>query len=148
MRNVFSRVLIDLEGIRYKDKSNMIKVCTSPVTLILILLFLIIMTYTALFEIGGLLHSFSMAQIGRETDIWSMTAAGARTCRKTLSPRNWPVLLLVMILFPLTGLLSLSNAAYKVKIPLFVDLGIEASVLGKTIPCIAPGGAELIRDLF
>ena len=91
MRNAFSRVLIDLVGIRYIDKSNVIEVCSSPVTVILILLFLIIMTYTALFEIGGLLHSFSMAQIGRETDIWSMIAAGAKTCRKTLSPRNWPV---------------------------------------------------------
>ncbi len=31
-------------------------------------LFLIIMTFSALFEIGGLLHSFSMAQISRKTD--------------------------------------------------------------------------------
>ncbi len=82
MRIAFSRVLIDLEGIRYIDKSNMLKVCTSPVTVILVLLFLIIMTFTALFEIGGLLHSFSMAQVGRKTDIWSMIAAGAKTCRR------------------------------------------------------------------
>ena len=129
MRNAFSRVLIDLEGISYIDKSNMVMVCASPVTIILILLFLIIMTFTPLFEIGGLLHAFSIAQIGLETDFWSMAAAGARTCRKTLSPRNWPVLLFVMVLFPLTGILSLSNAAYKVKIPLFVELGIEARPL-------------------
>jgi glycerophosphoryl diester phosphodiesterase len=128
-KNAFFRVLIELVGIRYVDKSNMIAVCTSPVTVMLILLFLIIMTFTALFEIGGLLHSFSMAQIGRKTDIWSMVAAGARTCRKTLAPRNWPVLLFVMVLFPITGILSLSNAAYKVRIPLFVELGIEARPL-------------------
>ena len=132
MRNAFSRVLIDLVGIRYIDKYNVIEVCSSPVTVILILLFLIIMTFTALFEIGGLLHAFSIAQIGLETDFWSMAAAGARTCRKTLSPRNWPVLLFVMVLFPLTGILSLSNAAYKVKIPLFVELGIEARPLFAT----------------
>ena len=125
MYYAFSRVLVNLEGIKYIDKSNVIGVCTSPVTLILLLLFLIIMTYTALFEIGGLLHAFSMAQIGRRTDIWSMVAAGAKTCRKTLSPRNWPVLLFVMVLFPLTGVLSLSNAAYKVKIPLFIEIAIE-----------------------
>ena len=129
MRFAFSRVLIAAEGIRYVDKSNMLKVCLHPVTVILILLFLIIMTFTALFEIGGLLHSFSMAQIGRKTDIWSMVAAGARTCRKTLHPRNWPVLLFVMVLFPVTGIISLSNAAYKVNIPLFVILGIEARPL-------------------
>ena len=129
MRFAFSRVLIAAEGVRYVDKSNMLKVCTHPVTVILILLFLIIMTFTALFEIGGLLHSFSMAQIGRKTDLWSMIAAGARTCRKTMAPHNWPVLLFVMVLFPVTGIISLSNAAYKVKIPLFVILGIEARPL-------------------
>ncbi len=129
MRIAFSRVLIDLEGVRYIDKSNMTEVCTSPVTVLLILLFLIIMTFSALFEIGGLLHSFSMTQIGLRTDIWSMTAAGVRTCRKTLSPRNWPVLFFVMVLFPLTGILSFSNAAYKVRIPLFIELGIEARPL-------------------
>lgn len=132
MRFAFSRVLIAAEGVRYVDKSNMLKVCTHPVTVILILLFLIIMTFTALFEIGGLLHSFSMAQIGRKTDIWSMIAAGAKTCRKTLYPRNWPVLLFVMVLFPVTGIISLSNAAYKVKLPLFVILGIEARPLFAT----------------
>ena len=132
MYYVFSRVLVNLEGIQYIDKTNVIQVCTSPVTLILILLFLIVMTFTALFEIGGLLHAFSMAQIGRKTDIWSMIVAGERTCRKTLSPRNWPVLLFVMVLFPLTGVLSLSNAAYKVKIPLFIELAIEDTPLTAT----------------
>ena len=132
MGYAFSRVLVHLEGIKYIEKANVLQVCTSPVTLILILLFLIIMTFTALFEIGGLLHSFSMAQIGRKTDIWSMITAGLKTCRKTLSPRNWPVLLFVMVLFPLTGVLSLSNAAYKVKIPLFIELAMDDTPLSAT----------------
>ena len=59
--NAFFRVLVRMEGVKYIDKSNMLKVCASPVTLILGLLFLVVMTFTALFEIGGLLHSFSMA---------------------------------------------------------------------------------------
>lgn len=39
------------------------------------------------------------------------------------------MLLFVVVLFPLTGLFSLSNAADKVRIPLFVELGIEARPL-------------------
>ena len=62
MRNAFARVLINAEGIKYIDKSNMMKVCTSPVTVLLCLLFLIIMTYTALFEIGGL-STMSMSSL-------------------------------------------------------------------------------------
>lgn len=36
MRSAFSRTLIGLEGVRYIDRSNMTKVCTSPVTLLLL----------------------------------------------------------------------------------------------------------------
>ena len=124
-----SRLLIIARGIRYIDKGNMVSVCTSADTFLLALLFLIIMTFCALFEIGGLLHSFSMAQIGRKSDIWSMMLVGLRTCFKTLHPCNWPVILFVMIMFPLTGLITLSNAAYKLKIPSFVELGIAARPL-------------------
>ena len=63
----FSRLFILSKGIRYIDKGNMVSAITSFDTLLLVLLFLIIMTYCALFEIGGLLHSFSMAQVGRRS---------------------------------------------------------------------------------
>ena len=125
----FSRLFIISKGIKYIDKGNMLSVCTSFDTLLLVLLFLIIMTFCALFEIGGLLHSFSMAQVGRRTDIWSMMMVGLRTCYKTLHPRNWLMILFVLVLFPLTELITLSNIAYKLKIPSFVALGIAARPL-------------------
>ena len=125
----FSRLFIISKGIKYIDKGNMLSVCTSFDTMLLVLLFLIIMTFCALFEIGGLLHSFSMAQVGRRTDIWSMMMVGLRTCYKTLHPRNWLMILFVLVLFPLTELITLSNIAYKLKIPSFVALGIAARPL-------------------
>ena len=124
-----SRLLIMARGIKYIDKGNMIQVCTSYDMLLLMLLFLIVITFCALFEIGGLLHSFSMTQVGRRTDIWSMMMVGLRTCYKTLNPRNWLMILFVMSLFPLTRLITLSNIAYKLEIPAFVRLGIAARPL-------------------
>ena len=123
------RLLIISRGIRYIDKGNMLSVCTSFDTLLLVLLFLIIMTLCALFEIGGLLHSFSMTQVGRKTDIWSMMMVGLRTSFKTLRPRNWLMILFVIVLFPMTELITLSNIAYKLEIPSFVQLGIAARPL-------------------
>ena len=125
----FCRLLIISRGIRYIDKGNMLSVCTSFDTLLLALMFMIIMTFCALFEIGGLLHAFSMAQVGRRTDIWSMMMVGLRTCYKTLHPRNWLMILFVIVLFPLTELITLSNIAYKLQIPSFVKLGIAARPL-------------------
>lgn len=97
MRSSFSRVLVDLEGVRYIDKTNMIAVCASPVTVLLILLFLIIMTYTALFEPDG---------------------------SAVLTTKDGKQLLLDEGFFE------------------------DVRVFGRTIPCIAPGGEELIRDLL
>lgn len=129
VKGAFYRLLVLLKGIKYIDKGNMLSVCASFEAVALVLLFLIIMTFCALFEIGGLLHAFSMAQVGRRTDIWSMMMVGLRTCRKSLHPRNWLMILFVMALFPLTELLTLSNIAYKLDIPAFVKLGIAARPL-------------------
>ncbi len=109
VKSGFSRLLILSEGIRYIDKGNMLSVCTSFKTLLLVLLFLIIMTFCALFEIGGILHAFPMAQVGRRTDIWSMMMVGLRTVCKTLHPRNWLMILFVIILFPLTELITMTT---------------------------------------
>lgn len=136
-KHICYRILNETEGIMYIDKSYLLSVWTSIPAMTLSLFFLIVMTLCDLFEIGGLLHSFSMAQIGRQIDIWSMMAAGLRTCRKTISPRNWPVMLFVLVLFPMTGALSLSNTAYKVKIPSFIEIGIEARPLFRTLFTIA-----------
>ncbi len=54
---------------------------------------------------------------------------GLRTCYKTLHPRNWLMILFVIVLFPITELITLSNIAYKLKIPSFVELGIAARPL-------------------
>ncbi len=129
VRSGFTRIFIISRGVKYIDKGNMVSVGTSFDTLLLALLFVIIMTFCALFEIGGLLHSFSMAQVGRSTDIWSMMMVGLRTCYKTLRPRNWLVILFVIVLFPLTELITLSNIAYKLEIPSFIKLGIDARPL-------------------
>ena len=129
VRGAVGKIIMLSEGIRYIDSGNMLSVCTSFATLLPTLLFLIVMTFCALFEIGGLLHAFSMAQVGRRTDIWSMMMVGLRTIYKTLRPRNWLMILFVIVLFPLTALITLSNIAYKVDIPAFVRLGIAARPL-------------------
>lgn len=49
----FYRLLILSRGIKYIDKGNMLSVCTSFDTLLLALLFMIIMSFCALFEISG-----------------------------------------------------------------------------------------------
>ncbi len=118
-------ILTKTQGISYVDKSNM-TVLFRPVPFVLLVLFLVVMTLAALFEIGGLLHAFSMAQVGRDTDFLSMMNSGIYTVRKTLHPRNWMVIFFVLVLYPFTSIICISNS-YKVEIPSFILQAISAS---------------------
>lgn len=123
------KLLSVVENVAYIDSSNLLSVITKPWSIIILLLYLISMTFVALFEIAGLLHAFSMAQIGRKTDILSMFRAGWRICKKTLNPVNWLMLIFLLVLFPLTKVIVLSNSSFKISIPSFIMQAIHANAL-------------------
>ncbi|MDO5456079.1 MAG: glycerophosphodiester phosphodiesterase family protein [Eubacteriales bacterium] len=118
-------ILTRTQGVAYIDKTNL-TVLLKPVPFLLLTFYLIVLTYCALFEIGGLLHAFSMAQVGRDTDPLNMMHEGLKTVRKTLHPRNWPILFFVLVLYPFTNIICLTNS-YKLAIPPFVLQAISVS---------------------
>lgn len=105
--------------------ANWREVFFNPVSMLLMIVFAIIITLFSLFEIAGLLHVFSVAQIGRETNLTSMFMAGLRACRKALHPKNWLLILFVLVLFPLTKVLPLSGSTFKLILPGFVNQTID-----------------------
>ena len=119
------KLLIWVTGVRYINSDNLLHILARPDAVLILFSFLIVMTYCSLFEIGGFLHAFSMAQVGRKTTFFNMLAAGMRTCRKAFRPSNWLVFVFILVLYPLTGIISMSNSAYKVRIPDFIYIGIS-----------------------
>ena len=99
-KRVCYSILTRTQGISYIDKTNL-TVLLRPVPFLLLTFYLIVLTFCALFEIGGLLHAFSMAQVGRDTDPLNMIYEGLTTVRKTLHPRNWPILFFCWSSIPL-----------------------------------------------
>ena len=89
--------------------------------LLLMLLFAVTVTFLSLFEIAGLLHAFSMSQIGRQTNLVSMFLAGLRACKKALHPKNWLLLLFILVLFPLLKVFPLAGSTFKLVLPGFVN---------------------------
>ena len=51
--------------------------------------------------------------------------AGFRACWKALNPRNWPMMIFILVLFPLTKLLPLSGSTFKLILPGFVNQTID-----------------------
>ena len=125
LKNFVFDLMMKVSNTTYISPINLKEVLLNPGSIVLMLLFVIAITFIALFQIAGLLHAFSMSQVGRDTNITSMVMAGLRTCRKAIKPRNWLVILFIMVLFPLTKLLPLSSSTFKLILPGFVNQTIE-----------------------
>ena len=125
LKNVLIALMMKVSGTSYITPDNLKAVVLHPASLLLLFFFALIVTLFSLFEIAGLLHAFSMAQVGRDTNLNSMFMAGLRTCRETLKPQNWPLMLFIMVLLPLTKVLPLSSSTAKLILPGFVNQTIN-----------------------
>ena len=125
LKTLLLDAMMNVTGQTFIAPVNMKVVFFHPVSIIMALAFAIVVTLFSLFEIAGLLHAFSMAQIGRETNLSSMFMAGLRACRKALLPQNWFIIIFVMILFPLTKVMPLSGSTVKLILPGFVNQTID-----------------------
>lgn len=116
---------MEFNDVTYIAPSNLFEIAQSPYTDFLSLVFALLVSMMALFEISGLLHAFSMAKIGRKTNVHSMFLAGIRTSLKAFIPENWLVILFVLVLFPLTKIIPISNSTFKLILPGFVNQTID-----------------------
>ncbi len=120
-------------GISFLNQGNGLQVATSPTSIYLLLLYLIVSSFLSLFEIAGLIYAYSMIQIGRDVSTAGMAEAGWRICLKTLKPKNWLIFLFLVVLFPLTGYITLSSSGMKLTIPYFILQGIYANPTWKVM---------------
>lgn len=125
LKKLLVKAMMLVSGVTYIAPVNLKQVLLNPLSIIMMLLFAVIVTLMSLFEIAGLLHTFSVAQAGRETNLTCMFMAGFRACWKALNPRNWPIMVFILVLVPLTKLLPLSGSTFKLILPGFVNQTID-----------------------
>lgn len=125
LRTLLLSIIMGISNVDYITQENLSTVIGNPNSLIVVIIFLIIITFMSIFEIAGLLHAFTMAQVGRKTNIYSMVAIGAKTCIRVFSPRNWLLVLFIIVLFPLARFLPLSSSTFKLILPGFVYQTID-----------------------
>lgn len=104
---------------------NLADVMLKPLSVVVLAVEQLCAAFLALFQIAGLLHAFSMGQIGLDTTLSSMFTAGLRACRKALHPKNWLIVPFLLVLLPLTKVMSLASTSYKLIIPGFITQTIE-----------------------
>ncbi|MBE7070192.1 MAG: hypothetical protein E7386_06795, partial [Ruminococcaceae bacterium] len=125
LKDLLIVAMMKVSGVTYIVPDNVRQVFLNPFSIVLMIVFAILVTLMSLFEIAGLLHTFSVAQVGRETNLTSMFIAGYQACKKALHPKNWLLIVFILVLFPLTKLLPLSGSTFKLILPGFVNQTID-----------------------
>ena len=125
LKQLLLDAMMKVSGTTYIATVNWRTVFFHPASIVLMLVFGIVITLFSLFEIAGLLHAFSMSQIGLDTNLASMFMAGLRACKKALHPQNWLLMLFLLVLFPLTKVMPLSGSTFKLILPGFVNQTID-----------------------
>ena len=125
LKGILIRAMMKVNGVTYIAPNNLRQVLLNPVSIVMMIIFAVIVTLMSLFEIAGLLHTFSVGRTGRETNLTCMFKAGFRACKKALHPRNWLLIFFILILFPLTKLLPLSSSTFKLIVPGFISQTID-----------------------
>ncbi|MBR3158075.1 MAG: glycerophosphoryl diester phosphodiesterase membrane domain-containing protein [Atopobiaceae bacterium] len=129
LTSVTTKLLMLVTGNTYISPANLRDVILNPPSILVLLAEQIIATQIALFQISGLLHAFSMGQFGLETDLDSMFATALRTCRKAAYPKNWLIVVFLLVLMPLSKVMPLAGSTYKLIVPGFVNQTIDYTVL-------------------
>ena len=125
LKELLIKAMMKVSGVTYIAPVNVRQVFFNPVSIVLMIIFAVLVTLMSLFEIAGLLHTFSVAQVGRETNLTCMFIAGFKACVKALHPKNWLLIIFILVLFPLTKLLPLSGSTFKLILPGFVNQTID-----------------------
>lgn len=125
LRNAVLELLMLMSGTTYIVPVNLKEVFLNPGSVLVLILFSILVMLMNFFEIAGLMHAFAMSQVKKNTTVISMFMCGFRTCKKCLYPKNWLLIVFVIVLLPMAKYLPLSGSTLKLVFPGFVNQTIE-----------------------
>ena len=117
---VFLRLGMMIYGITYISPDNIKGFFAFPGTIVLAIVESVYLALIQIVEIGGVMHAYSMARIGKKASVKGMIESGIRHGFRTFKPHNWPVVLFILVLMPLTSFFSLSFSTFDAVIPGFV----------------------------
>lgn len=117
-------LLLDLtvkqSGFAYLADDNVGDVLTNPLTIALIIILLILGAMYSLLEMSALITGFHDGRYGKRPGAMQMLRAGLRRARPILIPKNYMMVIFVIIIVPMTGAVVVSGFMSTIEIPEFV----------------------------
>ena len=126
-----------LSGLDYIGPDNMLQFFLAPGTIILFLAFVLLVCFLHIIEISGIMHVYSMSNVGKKPSLKGMISTGIMSGLRAFIPKNWSIVPFIIVLIPLTGFFTLSFSSFQAVIPGFVLEFIGANTLYSSLYIVA-----------
>ena len=118
----FISLAVNLSGVSYLTKETVVRFFKSPSTYALIFIMLVFASAYIILNVSAVSYAYHRANILKKTNPFRMYLHGFRTVLKTLRPRNYPVLILVLCYLPVAGTVFLNFMLLNIKAPYVIDI--------------------------
>ncbi|MEG0829548.1 MAG: glycerophosphodiester phosphodiesterase [Anaerovoracaceae bacterium] len=107
-------------GFAYLADDNIKAVMASPLTILIIVVLLILGALYSLIEMSSLVINFHDTRLGQKLGPLHMLALGAKRAKPILHPKNFMLVIFVLIIIPMTGGIVASGFMSTIEIPEFI----------------------------
>lgn len=128
---LFNKIMT-LLGFPYLSGSNFTQAMSNPLCLITLLCFAFFIAFFGLLEFTTLIILFNESHFRRKVQLIPLCKAGFKRAIKIVTAKNFPFVIFVLIIIPLTEFSLSSNFISEISIPEFIMSYITASPLYST----------------
>ena len=104
LANVILDGILMISGFSYLTTENAVKFLLSPITLLLILAFLILWATISMVDLSAVIYAVDQSRQGAKVHVWDITRFAVQNARKAWKSQFSTVTLVVMLLLPLLKL--------------------------------------------
>lgn len=112
--------ILAITGYQYITNDNILSFILNPLTLMLILVLLILITIYSTFEIGTNIILLDASKQNKKITLKSAVKVSIAKSLKIYNPKNWGILILVLFLIPFLNIGLSSGVISSIKIPEFI----------------------------
>ncbi len=107
-------------GLYYLGNDNFLRYLRSPVTWFTFIASLFVVGYIQMIQIGGMIRLFYSSRIRKKLPLTETFRSGLDSANLLLIPKNWSVILFMILMVPYLGMFPLTNISFSVAVPGFL----------------------------
>lgn len=126
-------IAMNIHNVTYLSPDNLLGFLGSYKSIIIALIVFVLLSLLFVFGVSSIMHAYTTSAIGKKTSLRGMVFSGIRTCKKSLSVKNWLIIIYIFLVAPLTGVFALCFSSFSIAVPEFISDAIFANTLYKTL---------------